>query len=70
MGQHGVLYCFLQPKVILSASVGIEPNRTIDYKELLDKAIDMSEHKPPSCVIYNRPQVSIGLGTMHCQGSK
>ncbi|XP_072033994.1 LOW QUALITY PROTEIN: acyl-CoA synthetase short-chain family member 3, mitochondrial-like [Amphiura filiformis] len=45
-----------KPKAILSASVGIEPNRTIDYKELLDKAIEMSEHKPKSCIIYNRHQ--------------
>lgn len=43
------------PKVIVSANVGVEPTRTVNYKELLDAAIGMSDHKPKSCVIYNRP---------------
>ncbi|XP_033645779.1 acyl-CoA synthetase short-chain family member 3, mitochondrial-like [Asterias rubens] len=42
-------------KLVVSASVGIEPNRTVDYKELLNKAIDISEHKPKHCIIFNRP---------------
>ena len=54
-----LIYFNQQPKVILSASVGIEPGRTINYKELLDKAIELSEFKPPSCVIYNREQVRV-----------
>ena len=45
-----------QPKVIVSASCGIEPNRVVEYKPLLDKAIELSSHKPSSCVIYARPQ--------------
>ena len=45
-----------QPKAIVSASCGIEPNRVVDYKPLLDKAIELSSHKPSSCVIYARPQ--------------
>jgi propionyl-CoA synthetase len=44
------------PKVILSASCGIEIKRIIEYKPLLDKAIDLAKHKPQSCVIYQRPQ--------------
>ena len=44
------------PKVILSASCGIEINRIIEYKPLIDKAIEISEHKPNHCVIYQRPE--------------
>ena len=44
------------PKVILSASCGIEIKRTIEYKPLLDKAIERAKHTPQSCVIYQRPQ--------------
>jgi len=44
-----------KPKVIVSANAGIEPHRVINYKELLDKAIDMSDHKPKKCIYYNRP---------------
>lgn len=44
-----------QPKVIVSANAGVEPSRVINYKELLDKAIELSEHKPKKCIYYNRP---------------
>ena len=44
------------PKVILSASCGIEVKRVIEYKPLVDKAIELAKHKPQSCVIYQRPQ--------------
>jgi propionyl-CoA synthetase len=44
------------PKVILTASCGIEIKRVIEYKPLLDKAIELAKHKPQSCVIYQRPQ--------------
>ena len=42
------------PKVIVSASCGIEPGRVIDYKPLLDRAIAQSRHKPQRCVILQR----------------
>ncbi|PIK35524.1 putative acyl-CoA synthetase short-chain family member 3, mitochondrial [Apostichopus japonicus] len=45
---------FPQPKVIVSANVGIEPSRTVNYKGLLDAAIEMSDHKPKTCIIHNR----------------
>uniref|UniRef100_A0A2P2HVP7 Acyl-CoA synthetase short-chain family member 3, mitochondrial n=1 Tax=Hirondellea gigas TaxID=1518452 RepID=A0A2P2HVP7_9CRUS len=45
----------LKPKVILSASHGIEPSRIIEYKPLLDTAIKISSHKPNHCVILQRP---------------
>ncbi len=44
------------PKVIISASCGIEIKRIIEYKPLLDKAIDLSTHTPEHCVIYQRPE--------------
>jgi propionyl-CoA synthetase len=45
-----------KPKVILSASCGIEIDRIIRYKPLLDAAIDLSGTKPDRCVILQRPQ--------------
>ncbi len=45
-----------QPKVMISASCGIEINRVIAYKPLLDRAIELSSHKPESTVVFQRPQ--------------
>jgi propionyl-CoA synthetase len=45
-----------RPSVIVSASCGIEPGRLIDYKSLLDSAIEQAEHKPGRCVVLQRPQ--------------
>jgi propionyl-CoA synthetase len=45
-----------QPKVIVSASCGIEVTRVVEYKPILDRAIELSEHKPQACVILQRPQ--------------
>ena len=45
-----------KPKVILSASCGIEPGRIVHYKPLLDEAIALSQHKPAACLILQRPQ--------------
>jgi propionyl-CoA synthetase len=44
------------PKMILSASCGIEVGRVVPYKPLLDKAIELSSHKPARCVVLQRPQ--------------
>ena len=49
------------PKLILSASCGIEVNRVIPYKPLLDKAIELAQHKPQGCIILQRPQVAAPL---------
>ena len=43
-----------KPKVIVSASCGIEPGRVVEYKPLLDKAIERARHKPDRCVIVQR----------------
>jgi hypothetical protein len=39
-------------QVVISASYGIEPTHVVSYKPLLDSAIEMSEHKPQKCIIY------------------
>src|SRR5215475_13466244 len=45
-----------KPKVILSASCGLEPGRLVKYKPLLDAAIALCQHKPKACIILQRPQ--------------
>jgi propionyl-CoA synthetase len=46
-----------KPKIILSASCGMEGSKVIEYKPLLDKAIEMATHKPEKCIILQRKQV-------------
>jgi propionyl-CoA synthetase len=46
------------PKLIISASCGLEPGRTVAYKPLLDDAIDLSPRKPERCIILQRPQLA------------
>ena len=50
-----------RPKVIVSASCGIEVNRIVPYKPMLDKAIDSAKHKPERCIILQRPQLEAEL---------
>jgi len=50
-----------RPKVILSASCGIEPGRIVKYKPLLDGAIELAEHKPAACLILQREQEQANL---------
>ncbi|HEU4659226.1 MAG TPA: propionyl-CoA synthetase [Pseudolabrys sp.] len=45
-----------KPKLILSASCGVEAQRVVPYKPLLDEAIKMAQHKVPACLILQRPQ--------------
>jgi propionyl-CoA synthetase len=49
------------PKVILSASCGIEPGRVVAYKPLLDEAINLSSSKPSACLVLQRPQAEATL---------
>lgn len=44
-----------KPKVIVSASCGIEIKKIVPYKPLLDGAIEMAKSKPEKCIIYQRP---------------
>ena len=50
-----------KPKLIVSTSCGIEVQRVIPYKPLLDDAIDMAESKPDHCIILQRPMVEASL---------
>ena len=50
-----------RPKVIVSASCGIEAGRIIPYKPLLDKAIDLATVKPERCIIVQRPQAKASM---------
>jgi propionyl-CoA synthetase len=50
-----------KPKVILSASCGLEGARVIPYKPLLDEAIQLARHKPQICLILQRPQCEAKL---------
>ena len=44
------------PKLVLTASCGIEPGRIVHYKPLLDQAIEMASHKVPRVILLQRPQ--------------
>jgi len=50
-----------EPKVVVSASCGIEIEKVIPYKPLLDNAIELSTHKPSSCIIYQREQLTASM---------
>ncbi|MFV3073100.1 propionyl-CoA synthetase [Niveispirillum fermenti] len=49
------------PKVIMSASCGIEGSKILPYKPMLDAAIDQAHHKPAHCIIFQRPQAHAAL---------
>ena len=49
------------PTVVVSASCGIEAGRVLEYKPILDRAIDLSNRKPQRCVILQRPQATASL---------
>jgi propionyl-CoA synthetase len=50
-----------KPKLVLTASCGIEPGRLVAYKPLVDKAIDIANHKPDRCVVYQRSMAQAEL---------
>ncbi len=49
------------PKVIVAASCGLEPGRTVEYKPLLDDAIELAKHNPEHCIIFQRPEAKADL---------
>jgi propionyl-CoA synthetase len=51
-----------KPKVIVSASCGLEPTRIVEYKPLLDESIQLAKHKPDRCIILQREQHVVELG--------
>lgn len=46
------------PKLVLTASCGLEPGRVVAYKPLLDSAIDLASHKVPRVIVLQRPQLA------------
>ena len=50
-----------RPRLILTASCGIEVARVVPYKPLLDRAIDLAAHKPAHCLVLQRPQETASL---------
>jgi propionyl-CoA synthetase len=44
-----------KPRVVVSASCGVEPRRVVRYKPMLDAALELAAHKPERCLIYQRP---------------
>src|SRR5689334_11292156 len=50
-----------KPKLIVTASCGIEASRVVEYKPILDRAIELSPHKPRSCVVLQRQQARAEL---------
>ncbi|XP_041110241.1 acyl-CoA synthetase short-chain family member 3, mitochondrial-like isoform X4 [Polyodon spathula] len=56
-----------KPKIVVSASFGIEPGRRVEYIPLLEKAMELSKHKPQKVLIYNRPNMeSVSMTAGQC----
>ncbi|MCU1536891.1 MAG: propionyl-CoA synthetase, partial [Humibacillus sp.] len=51
-----------EPKVVVSASCGVEPSRIVHYKPMLDAALDRSRHKPESVIVLQREQGLAAVG--------
>ncbi len=50
-----------RPALVLTASCGLEPGRIVQYLPLLDRAIELATHKPPTCLVLQRPQHAVAL---------
>jgi propionyl-CoA synthetase len=50
-----------KPKIVLTASCGIEPGRIVAYKPLVDNALEIAKHKPGGSVVYQRPMAKAEL---------
>ena len=51
-----------EPRVIVTASCGIEPARLVEYKPLVDEALRLARHAPTATVVLQRPQVQAAMG--------
>jgi len=52
-----------KPVLVVTASCGIEVNRVIEYKPLVDAALEESAHQPAHCVVFQRPQAEAVMVT-------
>ncbi|KAA6225030.1 MULTISPECIES: propionyl-CoA synthetase [unclassified Campylobacter] len=50
-----------KPRVVMTASCGIEVSNIIEYKPILDEAIKKSTHKPTTCIVWQRPQFKASM---------
>ncbi|MDX6327412.1 MAG: propionyl-CoA synthetase, partial [Nocardioidaceae bacterium] len=50
-----------RPAVVVAASCGIEPSRVVEYKPLVDRALELAEHQPVACVVKQRPQAQASM---------
>jgi propionyl-CoA synthetase len=50
-----------RPKLVLTASCGLEPGRVVDYKALLDRALELAQFRPARCLVLQRPQLRVSL---------
>ena len=50
-----------KPKAIIAASCGLEPNRIVEYKPLIDSAIELANYKPNTVIIFQMPQCKVKL---------
>ncbi len=51
-----------KPVVVVAASCGIEPKRVVEYKPMLDAALDRSSHKPEAVIVLQREQARAAVG--------
>ncbi|XP_060047488.1 acyl-CoA synthetase short-chain family member 3, mitochondrial isoform X4 [Erinaceus europaeus] len=52
-----------KPKLVVTASFGIEPGRRVEYIPLLEEALRIGQHAPDKVLIYNRPNMGKPVGT-------
>jgi propionyl-CoA synthetase len=50
-----------RPKLVVSASCGLEPSRIVEYKPLLDRALELADAPPPRCIVLQRPEREAAL---------
>ncbi len=50
-----------EPKVLICGSCGIEPNRIVNYKPLVDHALELARHQPDTVIVFQRPQEEASL---------
>ncbi|CAG14189.1 unnamed protein product, partial [Tetraodon nigroviridis] len=46
-----------KPKMMVTASFGLEPGRRVEYIPLVEKALELSSHRPSRVLVYNRPNM-------------
>jgi propionyl-CoA synthetase len=50
-----------RPRVVVAASCGVEPNRVVEYKPLVDRAVEMADHQVEAVVVKQRPQAQASM---------